>query len=223
MTSWEELRSCYNDDSGNDAQCMLNAHSMLATVRQGTVLEAWPIDKRLIVTPLLFVCVCVRPVIEPAQNYIRWQTSPTADDSDIRQHACVPLHHYSWKAARVCSNIEFLSSPIFTKMPAPTALLKPIESAPENVPLPDPDQDDELLVDVQGVDPTDASIVAPLTTSEDTEMAIDEEGRPRFAKGQDVVRAQSKALAGSCLMRSVSCRTLLDEPRRERSPSLRIA
>ncbi|KAK4100901.1 hypothetical protein N658DRAFT_496987 [Parathielavia hyrcaniae] len=70
-------------------------------------------------------------------------------------------------------------------MPAPTALVQP-PPAPEAVPLPTPEQDDELLVDMQEAGTSEISAVAPPTTAEDTEMAIDEEGRPRFAPGKDV-------------------------------------
>jgi RNA-binding protein PNO1 len=71
-------------------------------------------------------------------------------------------------------------------MPAPTALLQPTP-APEAVPLPAPEQEDELLVDMQEASTTEPSAVAPPTTADDTDMAIDEEGRPRFAPGKDVV------------------------------------
>ncbi|KAK4166740.1 hypothetical protein QBC43DRAFT_313234 [Cladorrhinum sp. PSN259] len=71
-------------------------------------------------------------------------------------------------------------------MPAPTArLLQPTDQAPEtfNVPVV-AEQDDELLLDVQDVNPTELS--APPPASDDTEMVVDEEGRPRFAPGKDV-------------------------------------
>ncbi|KAK4241961.1 hypothetical protein C8A03DRAFT_40669 [Achaetomium macrosporum] len=70
-------------------------------------------------------------------------------------------------------------------MPAPTALLQP-NPAPETVPAPAPEQEDELLVDMQESNVAQPSAVAPPTTTEDTDMAIDEEGRPRFAPGNDV-------------------------------------
>ena len=71
-------------------------------------------------------------------------------------------------------------------MPAPTALLQ--APAPELVSAPAPEQQqDELLVDMQEAS-TEPSAVAPPTAAEDTDMAIDEEGRPRFAPGKDVVR-----------------------------------
>ena len=75
-------------------------------------------------------------------------------------------------------------------MPAPTALLQPAP-APENVPLPAPEDDDELLVDMQEAS-TQATAVAPPAAAEDTtDMAIDEEGRPRFAPGKDVVGSRA--------------------------------
>lgn len=72
-------------------------------------------------------------------------------------------------------------------MPAPTALLKPVE-APESIPLPATTQDDELLLetDVQEMDFTDAGAVLVPVESEDTEMVADEEGRPVFAPGKDI-------------------------------------
>lgn len=70
-------------------------------------------------------------------------------------------------------------------MPAPTALLQPATD-PEVVSPPAPEQEDELLVDMQEAS-TEFGAVAPPTVAEDTDMAIDEEGRPRFAPGKDVV------------------------------------
>ncbi|KAL2120377.1 hypothetical protein VTJ04DRAFT_4403 [Mycothermus thermophilus] len=72
-------------------------------------------------------------------------------------------------------------------MPAPTALLQPA-SAPENVPLPAPQDDDELLVDMQqATTQPDAAAAAPPQPAQDTtDMAIDEEGRPKFAPGKDI-------------------------------------
>jgi RNA-binding protein PNO1 len=69
-------------------------------------------------------------------------------------------------------------------MPAPTALLQ--APAPELVSAPAPEQEDELLVDMQEAS-VEPSAVAPPNAAEDTDMAIDEEGRPRFAPGKDVV------------------------------------
>ncbi|KAK3389499.1 hypothetical protein B0H63DRAFT_463791 [Podospora didyma] len=68
-------------------------------------------------------------------------------------------------------------------MPVPTALLKP---TPESIPLPPPahDQDDELLLDVQ--DSAMAEVAPAPEFADDTEMAVDEEGRPRFAPGKAV-------------------------------------
>ncbi|KAK3306546.1 uncharacterized protein B0T15DRAFT_492083 [Chaetomium strumarium] len=70
-------------------------------------------------------------------------------------------------------------------MPAPTALLQP-SPAPEAALAPAPQQEDELLVDMQESSVTEPSAVAAPTATEDTDMAIDEEGRPRFAPGNDV-------------------------------------
>ncbi|KAK3352817.1 hypothetical protein B0T25DRAFT_542851 [Lasiosphaeria hispida] len=74
-------------------------------------------------------------------------------------------------------------------MPAPTALLKPT-AAPETVPLPAAEKEDELILDVQESDFADPSTALPPAFPEDTEMAVemavDEEGRPKFAPGKDV-------------------------------------
>ncbi|KAK0620943.1 hypothetical protein B0T14DRAFT_429759 [Immersiella caudata] len=71
-------------------------------------------------------------------------------------------------------------------MPAPTALQKCLE-APETVPPPAPEQaDDELILDIQESDFADPSTGQPPVESEDTEMAVDEEGRPKFAPGKDL-------------------------------------
>lgn len=71
-------------------------------------------------------------------------------------------------------------------MPAPTARLQPIE-APENTAIPvSAEQEDELLLDVQdAANLTDPSAAAP-PQNDDTEMVVDEEGRPRFAPGKDI-------------------------------------
>ncbi|KAK4227448.1 hypothetical protein QBC38DRAFT_477853 [Podospora fimiseda] len=72
-------------------------------------------------------------------------------------------------------------------MPAPTRLLQPTDQASETVNVPVvAEQDDELLLDVQDVNPAGLSTVAPPSASEDTEMVVDEEGRPRFAPGQNL-------------------------------------
>ena len=81
-------------------------------------------------------------------------------------------------------------------MPAPTALAQPI-AAPEATPLPAAGHEDELLVDMQEANTTEPTEVAPPATADDTDMAIDEEGRPRFAPGQDVVCCQSRAIEGT--------------------------
>lgn len=70
-------------------------------------------------------------------------------------------------------------------MPAPTALLQPTP-APEAVPAPAP-ENEELVLDMQDSTLAEPSAATPPTNAEDTEMAVDEEGRPRFAPGKDVV------------------------------------
>ncbi|KAG7288102.1 pre-rRNA-processing protein pno1 [Staphylotrichum longicolle] len=69
-------------------------------------------------------------------------------------------------------------------MPAPTALAQPI--AASDAALPAPEQEDELLVDMQEANTAEPSAAAPPTAADDTDMAIDEEGRPRFAPGKDI-------------------------------------
>lgn len=71
-------------------------------------------------------------------------------------------------------------------MPAPTALVQPA-AAPEPAVAPAPEQKDELLVDMQEASAVEPTAVAPPANADDTDMAIDEEGRPRFAPGKDVV------------------------------------
>ncbi|KAJ5550697.1 hypothetical protein N7535_001362 [Penicillium sp. DV-2018c] len=73
-------------------------------------------------------------------------------------------------------------------MSAPTALRQPeqaIESRPENITQ---DQDDEVLIDAQAT--TEGAPIEPVAESaEDTEMRIDEEGRPVFTPAKDVATA----------------------------------
>lgn len=69
-------------------------------------------------------------------------------------------------------------------MPAPTALQRKPEDVAEaaNIPLPI-DQDDELLLDAP-----DAELdMSAVQAGADTEMHIDEEGRPRFPESKGVV------------------------------------
>lgn len=49
------------------------------------------------------------------------------------------------------------------------------------------DNDEEFLLDAPDTLPTDANAVIPVEQGSD-DMAIDEEGRPRFAPAQDIVR-----------------------------------
>ncbi|KAK3361192.1 hypothetical protein B0T24DRAFT_539564 [Lasiosphaeria ovina] len=70
-------------------------------------------------------------------------------------------------------------------MPVPTALLKP-PAAPESVLLPGLDPDDELLLDVEDSSLPESDAAAAPDVPEDTDMTIDEEGRPRFVPGKDV-------------------------------------
>ena len=73
-------------------------------------------------------------------------------------------------------------------MPAPTALVKPTE-APEAITAPIQTQDDdELILGVPDSTLEEASAAQPPADPQDVEMAVDEEGRPKFAPGKDVVR-----------------------------------
>lgn len=51
------------------------------------------------------------------------------------------------------------------------------------------DQDDELLLDAPSEMPTEAGAVQPVEV--DTEMTVDEEGRPRFAPAKQHVRSSA--------------------------------
>lgn len=119
-------------------------------------------------------------------------------------------------------------------MPAPTAL-KQAEDTPlaTSIPLPagkNPskpqpsfprvlityvDNDEEFLLDAPDVLPTDPSAVVVVEQDSDDGMAIDEEGRPRFAPAKDFVRAYPKSpLAGNKISNTDA---------RIRLPGLRLA
>ncbi|KAI9755137.1 MAG: pre-rRNA-processing protein pno1 [Chaenotheca gracillima] len=79
-------------------------------------------------------------------------------------------------------------------MPAPTALLRRPEEFADDVatatttPLP-AEQDEELLLDAGSAVPSDSTrnqILVDAQREEDTDMHIDEEGRPRFAAAKNV-------------------------------------
>lgn len=94
-------------------------------------------------------------------------------------------------------------------MPAPTALKK-AESTPLAADVPSAaqgrfslfgfaftgilkanshvDNDQEFLLDAADVASADAEVMVPEAQDEDDDMAIDEEGRPRFAPSKDIVR-----------------------------------
>ncbi|TVY57885.1 Pre-rRNA-processing protein PNO1 [Lachnellula cervina] len=80
-------------------------------------------------------------------------------------------------------------------MPAPTALLRRPEELAEaaNVPLPTESQDDDLLLDAPDATPTEIQMAA----GEDTEMTVDEEGRPRFAPAKNIVKNRAVELRTS--------------------------
>ncbi|MCJ1305385.1 pre-rRNA-processing protein pno1 [Hypocenomyce scalaris] len=71
-------------------------------------------------------------------------------------------------------------------MPAPTALLRRPEELAEEQAVPVPQTDDELLVDATNAAPMEvAPLPASMDSTEDTQMHIDEEGRPKFAPAKD--------------------------------------
>jgi RNA-binding protein PNO1 len=77
-------------------------------------------------------------------------------------------------------------------MPAPTALRKEAVAAAD-IPLPDADPDEDLELDLSANPelPQDATVKPALAATEDTEMALDEEGRPRFEAVKHAVRITS--------------------------------
>ncbi|KAI9674275.1 MAG: pre-rRNA-processing protein pno1 [Trizodia sp. TS-e1964] len=66
-------------------------------------------------------------------------------------------------------------------MPAPTALLRPVEDLTEALSVPLPEDVQDLLMDVSISDTLAPSAII----SEDTPMNIDEEGRPKFAPAKE--------------------------------------
>jgi hypothetical protein len=50
-----------------------------------------------------------------------------------------------------------------------------------------PGNDEEFLLDAPDALPTDADVLVPVEESNENGMAIDEEGRPRFAPARDIV------------------------------------
>jgi RNA-binding protein PNO1 len=81
-------------------------------------------------------------------------------------------------------------------MPAPTALLKPRDETPPD--LPGPEQDEELLLDApEAVSSDQNDIQAPAGEPEDVDMIVDEEGRPSFVPSKDVVCPPLPHLRGS--------------------------
>ncbi|KAF9886187.1 pre-rRNA-processing protein pno1 [Aspergillus nanangensis] len=79
-------------------------------------------------------------------------------------------------------------------MPAPTALKN---SAAYEAPAPPPsmDQDDEVLIDAQASESHTSGIPPTVEAAQDTDMRIDEEGRPVFTPAKDtnnVYRVESR-------------------------------
>ncbi len=72
-------------------------------------------------------------------------------------------------------------------MPAPTALRKEKAASPAEVPLPEPDHDEEQLLDAPSAS-TEllVPVAAETDAGADAEMVMDEESRPRFPAAKDV-------------------------------------
>jgi hypothetical protein len=74
-------------------------------------------------------------------------------------------------------------------MPAPTALLPLPQDGGLNI---TELEDDELLLDAPDMALSNPTANAPTGADNDTEMHIDEEGRPRFAPAKNIVRVASR-------------------------------
>ncbi|TPX12427.1 uncharacterized protein E0L32_006839 [Thyridium curvatum] len=74
-------------------------------------------------------------------------------------------------------------------MPAPTALLKKEEPAlAQDIPLPEADRVEEVLLDATDADFSQPAALEPAADA-DTEMVLDEEARPKFPASKDVETA----------------------------------
>lgn len=62
----------------------------------------------------------------------------------------------------------------------------------------DPGNDEEFLLDAPDALPTDADVLVPVQESNEDGMAIDEEGRPRFAPARDIVRLPYAIILSVC-------------------------
>ncbi|KAI1373204.1 eukaryotic type KH-domain (KH-domain type I) [Hypoxylon crocopeplum] len=73
-------------------------------------------------------------------------------------------------------------------MPAPTALLKQVDNTPlSNIPLPEPDQDEDFALEGMNELPDDANaLLQPARMGGETEMDIDEEDKPHFAPVKNI-------------------------------------
>ncbi|CCU78774.1 pre-rRNA-processing protein pno1 [Blumeria hordei DH14] len=83
-------------------------------------------------------------------------------------------------------------------MPAPTAMIRKHDEqrVVENTPQPDAGQDEDIMIDTHDVEPSEAMV--PLVSQEDTEMQIDEEGRPRYAPAkpeEGQIRVENRKVA----------------------------
>lgn len=82
-------------------------------------------------------------------------------------------------------------------MPAPTALLQSTAASENTAISIQTEQEEELILDIQDATGlTDPAAAAPPPNGEESEMVVDEEGRPRFAPGRDVVCCDEQALVG---------------------------
>ncbi|KAI1078287.1 eukaryotic type KH-domain (KH-domain type I) [Whalleya microplaca] len=73
-------------------------------------------------------------------------------------------------------------------MPAPTALLKQQveDTPPTDIPLAEPDQDEDFALEGMNELPEDSNILPPPRTAGDQEMEIDEEDKPHFGPIQNI-------------------------------------
>lgn len=74
-------------------------------------------------------------------------------------------------------------------MPAPTAKKVEVDfNTNPAIPLPEADKDEELLLDAPDLPDDPDMILQRVVDDHSAEMVVDEEDRPKFAPGNDVVR-----------------------------------
>ncbi|RQM06879.1 hypothetical protein DH86_00000028, partial [Scytalidium sp. 3C] len=118
--------------------------------------------------------------LQSIQNYSRFDISKT------------PLAFHS-----ISVRLREIEHQRYRAMPAPTALLRQPEEVAESVaaPVPAEAQDEELLLDAPDAILSEDLVIQPLNNEGDTEMHVDEEGRPKFAPAKitdGAVRVESR-------------------------------